>query len=200
MVVVTGCTSAPPPSAAPSPPAAPTPTSVPPAAPATESSTAGDLPGPGPTADFAAQAPTRLSVEAIDLDEPLIGLGLTENGEMEVPSDYDDVGWFTGGGRPGVIGSPTVLAGHVDSTTGPAVFDRLSELRPGDVVTVGDGTGGRVDYRIDRVGDYGKVEFPTVQVFGAVPTDEIRLITCSGDFDASVGSYERNLVVYGVRQ
>jgi hypothetical protein len=33
-----------------------------------------------------------------------------------------------------------------------------------------------------------------------VPGDEIRLITCSGDFDATVGSYERNLVVYGVRQ
>lgn len=144
-------------------------------------------------------APTRLSAPNIGLDEPLIGLGLTESGEMQVPTDYDDVGWFTGGGRPGAIGSPTVLAGHVDSTTGPAVFDRLSELETGDVVVVEDEAGGRAEYRIDEIGDYGKDEFPTASVFGAVPADEIRLITCSGDFDAAVGSYERNLVVYGMR-
>ncbi|MGV8875853.1 MAG: class F sortase [Rhodococcus sp. (in: high G+C Gram-positive bacteria)] len=141
-----------------------------------------------------------MSAPAIDLDEPLIGLGLTDSGEMQVPVDYDDVGWFTGGGRPGAIGSPTVVAGHVDSTTGPAVFDRLPELRPGDVVTMVDETGGLAEYVVDRIGDYGKAEFPTALVFGAVPADEIRLITCSGDFDAAVGSYERNLVVYGVRR
>ncbi|MGF0312971.1 class F sortase [Rhodococcus sp. IEGM1428] len=155
---------------------------------------------PSPVVDSVWPAPARLSAQTIELDEPLIGLGLTGDGQMQVPSDYDGVGWFTGGGRPGVIGSPTVLAGHVDSTTGPAVFDRLSELRPGDVVTVADETGGRADYRVDRIGDYGKAEFPTALVFGAVAADEIRLITCSGDFDRSVGSYERNLVVYGVRQ
>ncbi len=155
---------------------------------------------PSPVVDSVWPAPARLSAPTIELDEPLIGLGLTEDGQMQVPSDYDDVGWFTGGGRPGAIGSPTVLAGHVDSTTGPAVFDRLSELRPGDVVTVADETGSRADYRVDRIGDYGKAEFPTALVFGAVAADEIRLITCSGDFDTSVGSYEQNLVVYGVRQ
>ncbi|OZE79927.1 sortase [Rhodococcus sp. 15-649-2-2] len=200
--MVTGCTAAPSPPAAP-PPAAPSPpteSSVP-AGPALDAPpSSSNAPESGPTTDSVGQAPTRLSVDAIDLDEPLIGLGLTEDGQMQVPSDYDDVGWFTGGGRPGAIGSPTVLAGHVDSTTGPAVFDRLSELRPGDVVTVADGTGGRADYRVDRIGDYGKAEFPTALVFGAVPADEIRLITCSGDFDTSVGSYERNLVVYGIRQ
>ncbi|MBY4129393.1 class F sortase [Rhodococcus fascians] len=195
-----GCTAAPSPPAAPAPPAAPSieppVTAVPPVVVAPSSV---DAPKPGPTAHSARQAPTRLSVDTIDLDEPVIGLGFTEDGQMQVPTDYDDVGWFTGGGSPGAIGSPTVLAGHVDSRTGPAVFDRLSELRPGNMVTVGDATGGRADYRVDRIGDYGKAEFPTALVFGAVPADEIRLITCSGDFDASVGSYERNLVVYGVR-
>ena len=158
-----------------------------------------DASTPTPVVDSARPAPARVSAQAIDLDEPLIGLGLTDSGEMQVPTDYDDVGWFTGGGRPGAVGSPTVIAGHVDSTTGPAVFDRLSELGIGDVVAVEDDAGGRAEYRIDEIGDYGKAEFPTALVFGAVPADEIRLITCSGDFDAAVGSYERNLVLYGVR-
>ncbi|WP_241256167.1 class F sortase [Rhodococcus sp. KRD162] len=155
---------------------------------------------PESAAEFEQPAPVRVNAPAIGLDEPLIGLGLTESGEMQVPTDYDDVGWFTGGGRPGAIGSPTVLAGHVDSKTGPAVFDRLSELDAGDVVLVQDAAGGSAEYLVDRIGDYGKAEFPTALVFGAVPSDELRLITCAGDFDAAVGSYERNLVVYGVRR
>ncbi|OZC76621.1 sortase [Rhodococcus sp. 06-462-5] len=190
--MVVGCSSPPPPSPAP-PPSSPTQ-----AAPESSQPSSGIAPT-APAADSVRPAPTRVSAVDIGLDEPLIGLGLTASGEMQVPTDYDDVGWFTGGGRPGAIGSPTVLAGHVDSTTGPAVFDRLSELGPGDVVAVEDEAGGRAEYRIVEVGDYGKAEFPTALVFGAVPADEIRLITCSGDFDAAVGSYERNLVLYGVR-
>ncbi|OZD83956.1 class F sortase [Rhodococcus sp. 05-339-2] len=170
----------------------------PPAVPVSSQPLSGTAPT-APAMDSVTPAPTRVSAVDIGLDEPLIGLGLTESGEMQVPTDYDDVGWFTGGGRPGEIGSPTVIVGHVDSTTGPAVFDRLSELGTGDVVEVEDEAGGRAAYRIDRIGDYGKAEFPTALVFGAVPADEIRLITCSGDFDAAVGSYERNLVLYGVR-
>ncbi len=143
-------------------------------------------------------SPTRVVVPAIDVDEELIGLGLTETGEMEVPSDFGDVGWFTDGGRPGGYG-PTVLAGHLDSTTGPAVFGRLPDLAVGETVTVFDDARGAAEYRVTAIGDYAKDEFPTPDVFGATVTDEIRLITCSGDFDSTVGSYERNVVVFGVR-
>jgi sortase (surface protein transpeptidase) len=50
-------------------------------------------------------------------------------------------GWFTGGPMPGQLG-PAVIAGHVDSRTGPAVFHRLRDLRPGDQIRVRDGAGG----------------------------------------------------------
>ena len=47
---------------------------------------------------------------------------------------------FTGGPAPGETG-PAVIAGHVDSRSGPAVFYRLGDLRPGDDITV-ERTGG----------------------------------------------------------
>lgn len=143
-------------------------------------------------------SPNRVVVPAIGVDEVLVDLGLTESGAMEVPSDFGDVGWFTGGGRPGGLG-PTVLAGHLDSKTGPAVFDRLPDIAVGESVMVFDDEGVAAGYRITSIGDYDKDDFPTADVFGALPTDEIRLITCSGDFDSTVGSYERNVVVFGVR-
>ncbi|UKF25164.1 class F sortase [Clavibacter seminis] len=139
--------------------------------------------------------PTRVAIPAIDLDQPLIDLGIAADGRMEVPVDFDDVGWFTGGGRPGGRG-PTVIAAHVDSRVGPAAFGRLAELGVGDEVSVQDVDGGSTRYAVTEVADFAKADFPTARVFGAQPTDQLRLITCGGIFDRSVGHYEDNRVVF----
>lgn len=143
-------------------------------------------------------APAQVRIPAIELDEPLIGLGIKADGTMGVPADWDAVGWFTGGGKPGGRG-PTVIAGHVDSVTAPAVFSRLAELVPGDTVEVVDVDGALVTYAVDEVLDVPKADFPTGRVFGALPTDELRLITCGGFFDPAAASYEDNRVVFASR-
>lgn len=140
-------------------------------------------------------APAAVSVPAIGLDAPLIDLGIADDGAMEVPVDADDVGWFTGGGRPGGRG-PTVIAAHVDSATGPAAFARLDELVAGDRVDVTTVDGGVVGYVVTEVLDVPKAGFPTGRVFGAQPTDQLRLITCGGVFDRSSGHYDQNRIVF----
>lgn len=157
-------------------------------------------PSPSPVADPVArgEAPRSLRIPALDLDVPLIDLGIAPEGQMEVPADYDEVGWFTGGGRPGGYG-PTVIAGHVDSPTGPAVFFRLEELVEGDTIEVTDAAGTMFRYTVTAVADYPKAAFPTGEVFGAVAADELRLITCGGVFDAAAASYVDNRVVYAER-
>jgi LPXTG-site transpeptidase (sortase) family protein len=179
---------------------------VPPPEPAPTSATgpphAGAAPGrtaaPAQAASPMGRPPASVTVDAIALSEPLIGLGLQPDGSMEVPTDFDDVGWFTGGGRPGSIG-PTVIAGHVDSADGSAVFARLTELAVGDTVLVTNDAGAVFDYVVTRVGDYSKTAFPTAEVFGATATDELRLITCTGLFDRTIGHYEDNRVVFASR-
>ncbi|MFF0909931.1 class F sortase [Microbacterium enclense] len=153
---------------------------------------------PAEPAPPAAAEPTSVAIPALGLDEPLIALGIAADGGMEVPVDYDEVGWFTGGGRPGGTG-PTVIAAHVDSPTGPAVFQRLKELVVGDVVEVRDATGTLHMYRVTETADYPKAAFPTARVFGATAQDELRVITCGGIFDREAGSYVDNRVVYAVR-
>ncbi|KQO47691.1 MULTISPECIES: class F sortase [unclassified Frigoribacterium] len=139
--------------------------------------------------------PAAVSVPAIGLDAPLIDLGIADDGTMEVPVDADDVGWFTGGGKPGGRG-PTVIAAHVDSASGPAVFARLDELVVGDRVDVTTVDGGVVSYAVTEVVDVPKAEFPTARVFGAQPTDQLRLITCGGVFDRGSGHYDQNRIVF----
>lgn len=176
----------------------------PPAVPPTEAAVSVTSPAAATVSETGPLVPARVSAPEMGLDEPLIELGLNPDNTMAVPEDHDDVGWFTGGGRPGRPGAadqvgPTVLAGHVDSTTGPSVFFRLRDLVVGDDVTVTTTEGIEARYRVTDIGDYAKSEFPTARVFGAVPRDEIRLITCAGVFDDDAGSYENNLVVFGTR-
>jgi sortase (surface protein transpeptidase) len=156
--------------------------------------------GPTPLPAEVAPMPTGLSIPAIGVDEPtLVPLGRNPDGSMEVPADFARAGWFTGGPTPGTPG-PAVIAGHVDSRAGPAVFFRLRQLTAGDVVTVRLSNGKRARFVVDGVDLYPKDDFPTEAVFGAVPGTALRLITCGGSFDRIARSYRSNVVVYASRQ
>jgi len=139
--------------------------------------------------------PVSLTIPVIGVRTRLITVGLTANGAMQVPSSTTVGGWYTGSPRPGAIG-PAVIVGHVDSLTGPGVFYRLSELRPGDRVYVGRADGTTVEFRVTTVEIYLKAYFPTDAVFGPTPDAELRLITCGGTFDYATGHYLSNVIVY----
>ena len=138
--------------------------------------------------------PVKLQIPSIGVSSQLVRLGLHADGTMEVPRDYGLAGWFTGGAVPGQDG-PAVISGHVDSRSGPAVFYRLGELRPGDTVRVQRADGGWLAFEVTGTARYAKAEFPTEAVFGPVTGPVLRLITCGGAFDRSSGHYLDNLVV-----
>lgn len=139
--------------------------------------------------------PARVEIPEIGVAEDLIDLGLQADGTMEVPTDWDRAGWFTGGSRPGGPGA-TVIAGHVDSPTGPAVFFRLTELDVGDRVEMTDVDGALHHYEVYRIEDLPKDDYPTHIVFGATPDDELRLVTCTGEFDGAAQRHLENRVVF----
>ena len=140
--------------------------------------------------------PAWVSVPAIGIKKTkLIHLGLTKSGALQVPHSTTVAGWFTGSPRPGAVGS-AVIAGHVDSKTGPGIFFWLRVLKPGDEIYVGRADGTMAVFRVTRVHRYAKDKFPTDAVYGAVPDAELRLITCGGIFDRSLGSYLSNVVVF----
>ena len=90
-----------------------------------------------------------------------------------------------------------MIAGHVDSFTGPAVFFRLKELGAGDRVEVAGFDGRSLAYTVEKVERYPKNNFPTNAVYGPAPErSSLRLITCGGDFDRERKSYNDNIVVF----
>jgi len=142
-----------------------------------------------------AARPVWLSVPAIGVRTSLVDLGLRENGTLQVPSSTAVAGWYTGSPRPGAVGA-AVIAGHVDSRSGPGIFFWLRTLRPGDRVYVGRADGTMAVFTVTAVRKFAKDQFPTAAVYGPVPNAELRLITCGGVFDRSLGSYLGNVVVF----
>lgn len=139
--------------------------------------------------------PISLTIPVIDVGaEKIVGLGLTSEGSIEVPKDPATPGWFTPGPSPGQLG-PSIIAGHVDSQTGPAVFYRLGELRPGDRMTVNREDGSVVTFEVYEVASVDKDDFPTRKVYGSTDRAELRLITCGGDYDEDTG-YLGNTVAF----
>jgi sortase (surface protein transpeptidase) len=142
-------------------------------------------------------APVSLTIPIIGVDTKLITLGLNPNGTLHVPSTTAVAGWYTGGPRPGAIGS-AIIVGHVDSYKGPGVFFRLRTLKRGDKVYVRRADGTLVVFRVTLVQEYPKDHFPTESVYGPTPDAELRLITCGGTFDSTTGHYLSNYIVYAV--
>jgi sortase (surface protein transpeptidase) len=139
--------------------------------------------------------PLRVRIPRLGVDANIIDLGLNDDGSLEVPTDYAETGWYTGRPAPGEVG-PSVVVGHVDSTTGPAVFFRLRELKAGDLIAIDRSDGLVAWFKTRKVALVDKDEFPTKKVYGATDEPVLRLITCGGDFDRSAGSYVGNLIVY----
>jgi hypothetical protein len=149
-----------------------------------------------PPDEVDAGPPTRVRIPAIRVDSGLESLALGADGALQPPKQYGLAGFYAQGAMPGDDG-PAVIAGHVDSKTGPAVFYRLRELTTGATVDVQRG-GAWLHFSVTAVERYPKNAFPTQKVYGPTPLAELRLITCGGTFDDKRNSYRDNVVVYAV--
>ncbi|SDR74552.1 Sortase family protein [Nocardioides scoriae] len=140
-------------------------------------------------------APVRVRIPSLDVSSTLEELRTDRRGQLEAPRAWQQAGWFADGTAPGAPG-PAVIAGHVDSPDGPAVFARLSDLRPGDTIEVDQADGATVRFQVDRTQVVPKDGFPTRDVYGPTPDAQLRLITCDGPYVESAGGYQDNFVVY----
>jgi len=143
--------------------------------------------------------PVRLIIPSIHVDRPLLRLDLTSTGQLAAPplDRAGTPGWYRRSPTPGNVG-PAIIAGHVDSDKGPAVFYNLSVLRPGEKVRVERSDHLTAVFRITRVQAFAKKTFPTKQVYGGLKVAGLRLITCSGPYVSSRGGYQDNTVVFAV--
>jgi len=164
------------------------------------------LPSATPMDDFATPTPdqyeaagpvVRLEIPAIGVDASVEQVGRLPSGHMDVPKVPEDVAWFTESALPGQpAGRPAVIAGHLDSPAGPAVFYRLRHLVPGDELAVTYLNGDRYIFVVQDKERYYYDSTPVDKIFGTTSKRMLNLITCDGAWDGSSANYQQRLVIY----
>ena len=113
-------------------------------------------------------------------------------GALTPPPDPREVGWWSGGSRPGASEGAAVITGHTVHTGGGS-FDDLETLSRGDRVVVGSADD-EVAYRVASVEVMGKAELArrSASLFSRSGPGRLVLVTCE-DWDGT--GYRSNVVV-----
>ncbi|MFJ9417650.1 class F sortase [Streptomyces sp. NPDC101227] len=141
--------------------------------------------------------PKRLMIPEIAVDAPFTPLSIGASGQLNAPPGENKnlVGWFQGGATPGERGA-SIVAGHVDTKTGPAVFMQLSSLKKGSKIDITRADGIVATFKVDAVETFSKAQFPNDRVYADTPDAQLRVITCGGAYNRAAKDYESNVVVF----
>jgi len=187
-LVLVGCGATPAPAPAVVPAALATATAT---APATATAAASD---PGDVAP-----PARIRLPSLGVDTAVVAVGVDARGEMAVPEDVKETGWYRFGPAPGSATGSSVVSGHVDDKLqGRGAFYRLVDLAVGDPVVVTTAAGADLAFRVSAVRRIPKSTLPVDELFARDGPPHLTLVTCGGAFDRALGSYRDNVVVTAV--
>ncbi|MFF5983570.1 class F sortase [Streptomyces olindensis] len=142
--------------------------------------------------------PQRVDIPGLGVQAPVVARGLDARGALD-PPPYDQpgvVGWYAGGVAPGAPGT-ALLVGHVDTDTRPAVFYKVSAMRPGQTIRVIRADAKVAEFTVESVQVLTRDRFDAHQAYGPRQSGraELRLVTCGGSFDRATRSYTANVVV-----
>lgn len=180
---------------------------------------------------FLSQAPPSVAAQPVAIRIPTLGINSTRStwlplgiqgrngvtvtppgkaGEIEVPplNDPLKLGWYCPDGLPNcgapVPGQdgPLVIVGHVNGNGHPGIFAKLRQIKVGDKISIDRKDDRTAVYRVTKISEPLKSEFPTQAVYGDTEKPTLRLITCGGGNNAleripgAGSSYKNQTIVY----
>jgi sortase (surface protein transpeptidase) len=144
------------------------------------------------------EAPTRLLIPAIGVNAHVQDVGIGKSGNMAVPTNFTDVGWYRYGPTPGQKGS-AVIDGHVDNGFGmDAVFKKIGTLVPGDDIYVETKDNPAAHFVVTGVETYAAADVPKELLFTRDDASRLNLITCAGAWEPDKKAYDERVVVYAI--
>ena len=146
--------------------------------------------------------PRYIYIPAINVYARVMSVGVNSKGNIDTPANLNDTAWYDGSAKPGQEGQVFIDGHNSFSNTVNASFNRLGELKQGDLITVERGDGQKINYRVSEVEtvnandvDMGKALNPP-----AGATKGITLMTCAGKFDYRSQTADQRLIVYAVQE
>ena len=160
---------------------------------------------PTPDADVEScdrgEVPASIVVEAVEMDLDIEVIE-TVDGVMQAPSGAEFAAWYRETSRLGEEG-PIVIAGHLNYWNVPeGPFYGLARMAAGDIITVTGTDGGVYQYEVRSTEQFPSDASPN-ELFESVDEsaggETIVLITCGGEWDASISEYNERTVVVATR-
>ena len=147
-----------------------------------------------------ANVPVRLEIPSIGIYAPIVYVGVTPDGAMDVPKNPNEVALYKFGPRPGEKGS-AAIDGHSGYKDGKvAVFDNLYNLVKGDKIRAVDGKGKVITFVIREVRKYNPSADADMVFNSKDGKSHLNLITCTGAWDDIKKSHKERLVIFSDRE
>jgi hypothetical protein len=143
-------------------------------------------------------APRLLTVDGTTINMPIVEVGVSPDGAMEIPEPFEVAGWYRFGPAPGAAAGTAVVAAHVDTTSDSAPFSQLKSLAPGTLVTVQREGAPPLTFRVTGVELMAKDAFDGESVFRRDGPPELKLVTCGGRWLDEQQDYGDNVIVTAV--
>ncbi len=167
--------------------------------------------------DGPVEVPLILEIPALQVNAPVLGVGLTSSNEMDAPKGpiddpvWHSAFWYRGSGLPGESGT-AAIAGHLSDSLGrDEIFVHLEDLQPGDSIII-HYTKQNLDFTftVDQVALYSLEESSDpamlAKIFGIGPVtgkpaqpssdgiSRLTLLTCIGG--VVNGRFDHHVVVF----
>lgn len=133
--------------------------------------------------------PFTLTIKAIGVSTSVEQVGVDKFGNMAIPADPHNVGWYGPGSAPGQHGN-AVIDGHLDwygMPQGP--FYRLNSLKAGDEIDISALDGTSYVFKVAAPASTVPYNSKPSGLFRTTGNPTLTLITCGGDWDASKQTY-----------
>ena len=144
------------------------------------------------------EQPRYIKIPIIGVDARVKSSGVNAKGRVDAPWNVHDVSWFNEGVLPGSSAGSSLLVGHVSSWTTDGVFKHIDRLTPGALIQIERGDGSVINYAVKKTENIPLDEVDMSKILGTeiAGKHDIKLMTCSGNYDRDSERYDHRFVVY----
>ncbi|MHB8870967.1 MAG: class F sortase [Candidatus Doudnabacteria bacterium] len=142
----------------------------------------------------------RLKIPNIKVNSAIESIGLTSQGELDVPKELTNTGWFNLSAPPGNKGT-SVIDGHFGwKNDVQAVFDNLHTLLKGDKVYIVDENNIIITFIVREIKTYDISDDVSGVFASNDDKSHLNLITCYGEWNKTEQGYPQRLVIFTDRE
>jgi hypothetical protein len=143
-----------------------------------------------------ANNPRYIFIPSINVKAIVRPLGLTNNNQIQSPSNVYDAGWFNKSSLPGKSGA-MLIDGHISSWTSKGIFYNLKLLKNGQTIIVEEGNGIKINYKVIQSKTYDASSVDMQALLNPVNPNKpgLNLITCTGNVIKGTSEFNKRLVI-----